>query len=135
MPTRPDGLVAARSPGSDGVVASLRARNTAAAPGRRRARRGGRHATGRTEIGALACCIALATSLANTTFMLFRLYWDAPQFWGLGQIFRFMLPIALPWTLVLVLLIHTTREVIWGAERNVNRGTEGNAQRGPYPAA
>jgi hypothetical protein len=93
------------------------------------------HATGRTEIGAMACSIALATSLANTTFMLFRLYWDAPQFWGLGQIFRFMLPIALPWTLVLVLLIHTTGEVIWGTERNVNRGPQGNAQGGPYRAA
>lgn len=67
--------------------------------------------TGRTEIGSLAYCAALACSLANTTFMIFREYWDAPQFWPLSQIFRFMLPIALPWTLVLVLLLHSAREL------------------------
>lgn len=67
--------------------------------------------TGRTEIGSLACCAALACSLANTTFMIFREYWNAPQFWPLSQIFRFMLPIALPWTLVLVLLLHSAREL------------------------
>jgi hypothetical protein len=66
--------------------------------------------TGRTEIGALACCVALCTSLANTTFMLFRMYWNQPQFWPLGQIFSFMSPIALPWTLVLILLAHAVRE-------------------------
>jgi len=67
--------------------------------------------TGRTEIGVLACCTLLAISLANTTFMLFRMYWNEPEFWPLGQIFRFMLPIALPWTLILILLWHSAREV------------------------
>ena len=67
--------------------------------------------TGRREIGSLACCAALACSLANTTFMIFREYWDAPQFWPLSQIFKFMLPIALPWTLILVLLTHSAREL------------------------
>jgi hypothetical protein len=71
-----------------------------------------RRSTGRTEIGSLACCAALACSLANTTFMIFRQYWDAPQFWPLGQIFRFMLPIALPWTLIAILLLHSARELI-----------------------
>jgi len=67
---------------------------------------------GRTEIGTLACCAALAISLANTSIMIFRQYWDAPQFWPLGQIFRFMLPIALPWTLILILLAHSARELV-----------------------
>jgi hypothetical protein len=71
-----------------------------------------RTTTGRTEIGSLACCALLACSLANTTFMIFRQYWDAPQFWPLGQIFRFMLPIALPWTLIMILLLHSARELI-----------------------
>ncbi len=61
----------------------------------------------RAEIGSLACCVALICSLANTTFMMFRAYWDEPQFWPLSQIFRFMLPIALPWTLIVILLLHT----------------------------
>jgi len=67
--------------------------------------------TGRSEIGALACCVALAMSLGNTTVMLFRMYWNEPQFWPLGAIFRFMLPIALPWTLILILLAHSMREL------------------------
>ena len=67
--------------------------------------------TGRSEIGALACCVALAMSLGNTTVMLFRMYWNEPQFWPLGAIFRFMLPIALPWTLILILIAHSTREL------------------------
>ena len=70
--------------------------------------------TGRTEIGSLACCAALACSLGNTTFMIFRQYWDEPQFWPLSQIFRFMLPIALPWTLIAVLLLHSAREMLTG---------------------
>lgn len=70
-----------------------------------------KHTTNRTEIGALACCAALACSLGNTTFMIFRTYWDAPQFWPLSQIFRFMLPIALPWTLILMLLLHSALEL------------------------
>lgn len=69
-------------------------------------------ATGRAEIGSLACCAALACSLANTTFMIFRQYWDAPQFWPLSQIFRFMLPITLPWTLIAILLLHSVREML-----------------------
>ncbi|MBS1806218.1 MAG: hypothetical protein JST28_22990 [Acidobacteria bacterium] len=68
-------------------------------------------ATARADIGALACCAVLTISLANTTVMVFRTYWDEPQFWPLGQIFRFMMPIALPWTLILVLLVHSTREL------------------------
>ena len=71
-----------------------------------------RRTTERAEIGSLACCAALACSLANTTFMIFRQYWDAPQFWPLGQIFRFMLPIALPWTLIVILLAHSAHELI-----------------------
>lgn len=67
--------------------------------------------TGRTEIGALACCAALVISLANTTVMVFRTYWNEPQFWPLGQIFRFMLPIALPWSLILILLLHSARDL------------------------
>lgn len=67
--------------------------------------------TGRTEIGVLACCMVLGSSLANTTLMLFRMYWNEPEFWPLGQIFRFMLPITLPWTLILILLWHSAREV------------------------
>ena len=43
--------------------------------------------------------------------MLFRMYWNEPQFWPLGQIFRFMSPIALPWTLVLILFVHAVCEV------------------------
>ena len=74
-----------------------------------------RRTAGRTEIGALACCAALAIALANTTFMLFRMYWNEPEFWPLGQIFRFMLPIALPWTLILILLLHSAREMIGNA--------------------
>lgn len=70
-----------------------------------------RRTTGRAEIASLACCVALACSLANTTFMIFRQYWDAPQFWPLGQIFRFMLPVALPWTLIVILLVHSAREL------------------------
>ena len=70
-----------------------------------------KQATGRTEIGALVCCAALTVSLGNTTFKVFQLYWNAPQFWPLEQIFRFMLPIALPWTLILILLMHSAREL------------------------
>ena len=70
-----------------------------------------KHTTGQNEIGALACCCALGVSLVNTTFMLFRMYWNEPQFWPLGQIFRFMSPIALPWTLVLILFVHAVCEV------------------------
>lgn len=73
-----------------------------------------KRATGLTDIGSMACCLALAASLANTTFMLFRMYWNEPQFWPLGQIFRFMLPVALPWTLVLILLVHSLRELKTG---------------------
>ena len=92
-------------------------------------------ATGREEIGALACGVALAVSLANTTFMLFRLYWDEPQFWPLGQIFRFMLPIALPWTLILILVVHAGREVISGLKREGNTRPEVPSQAGPHSAA
>jgi hypothetical protein len=67
---------------------------------------------GRTEIGALLCGAALAISLGNTTLMVFRVYWDEPQFWPLGQIFRFMFPIALPWTLILVIIVHAARETM-----------------------
>jgi hypothetical protein len=79
-----------------------------------------RRTTGRAEIGSLACCAALACSLANTTFMIFRQYWDAPQFWPLGQIFRFMLPIALPWTLIVILLLHSARELIGSRSERVD---------------
>jgi len=72
--------------------------------------------TGRREIGSLACVMALALSLANTTFLLFRVYWSAPEFWPLGQIFRFMLPIALPWTLILILMGHAAREAVIASE-------------------
>ena len=67
--------------------------------------------TARSEIGLLVCCVTLAMSLGNTTVMLFRMYWNEPQFWPLGAIFRFMLPIALPWTLILILLMHSAREL------------------------
>jgi hypothetical protein len=78
--------------------------------------------TARTEIGTLACCAALGISLANTTFMLFKMYWDDPQFWPLGQIFKFMTPIALPWTLVLILLAHSARDL---RAKGSNRTEEG----------
>lgn len=68
--------------------------------------------SGQAEMESLACCITLACSLANTTFMIFLQYWDEPQFWPLSQIFRFMLPIALPWTLVLILLVHSARALM-----------------------
>jgi len=77
-------------------------------------------ATGRGELGSLLCAVTLAFSLANTTVMLFRLYWNAPEFWPLDQIFRFMLPIALPWTLILILLGHAIREVAMRTEVDVN---------------
>lgn len=70
-----------------------------------------KRAAARANIGALACCAVLTVSLANTTVMVFRTYWDEPQFWPLGQIFKFMTPIALPWTLVLILLMHSAREL------------------------
>lgn len=78
--------------------------------------------TGRSEIGALVCCAALAVSLGNTTFMLFRMYWNEPQFWPLGAIFRFMLPIALPWTLILILLAHSARELTAKAPERAEEG-------------
>jgi hypothetical protein len=71
-----------------------------------------KRAAGRTEVAALLCGVALAISLGNTTLMLFRVYWDEPQFWPLGQIFKFMFPIALPWTLILVLIVHAARETM-----------------------
>lgn len=86
--------------------------------------------TGRTEIGGLVCGMALAVSLANTTLMLFRMYWNEPQFWPLGQIFRFMLPIALPWTLVVILLVHSGREVAGGLRTEASAGAEGTAKVG-----
>jgi hypothetical protein len=92
-------------------------------------------ATGRREIGSLACAMALALSLANTTFMLFRLYWDAPEFWPLGQIFRFMLPIALPWTLVVVLMVHAGREVLGTTRTESIREPETQPEIGPHSAA
>jgi hypothetical protein len=61
--------------------------------------------------------------------MLFRLYWDAPEFWPLGQIFRFMLPIALPWTLVLILMVHAGRDVAMKRELDID--TEGQSAMGP----
>jgi len=70
-----------------------------------------KRSTARTDIGALACCAVLAVSLANTTVMVFRTYWDEPQFWPLGQIFKFMAPIALPWTLILIMLWRSGHEV------------------------
>lgn len=76
--------------------------------------------TGRTEIGALVCCAALACSLANTTFMIFRQYWDEPQFWPLSQIFKFMLPIALPWTLIAILLLHSARQIWAGRHKSAD---------------
>jgi hypothetical protein len=68
--------------------------------------------TGRTEIGTLVCCAALTISSGNTTLKVFQLYWDAPQFWPLQQILKFMVPIALPWTLILILLMHSVRELV-----------------------
>lgn len=76
-------------------------------------------ATGPREIGALVCAATLALSLANTTLMLFHVYWNAPEFWPLGQIFRFMLPIALPWTLVLILLVHATRDLTMRGDADI----------------
>lgn len=61
----------------------------------------------RSEIQSLVCGVALASSLANTTFRMFCAYWDEPQFWPLSQIFGFMLPIALPWTIIIILLLHS----------------------------
>lgn len=68
-------------------------------------------ATARQDIGALAFSVVLVAALANTTLELFRFYWDEPSFWPLGEIFKFMFPIALPWTLVVILLVHAAREV------------------------
>ena len=90
---------------------------------------------GRQEMGALLCGVALAISLGNTTLMLFRVYWDEPQFWPLGQIFRFMFPIALPWTLIVVLVVHAGREVIWGYKSEMTSATEGQSQVDPHSAA
>jgi hypothetical protein len=92
-------------------------------------------AAGRTEVGALLCGVALAISLGNTTLMLFRVYWDEPQFWPLGQIFRFMFPIALPWTLILILIVHAARETIWGLKGQGNPGPEGQSRVDPRSAA
>jgi hypothetical protein len=90
---------------------------------------------GRTEVAALLCGVVLALSLGNTTWMLFRQYWDEPQFWPLRQIFRFMFPIALPWTLIVVLVVHAVREVIRGLKGEVNPGAEGHSQAEPDSAA
>ena len=80
--------------------------------------------TGRPDIGALAFASVLAAALANTTFELFRFYWNEPSFWPLSQIFRFMSPIALPWTLVLVLLAHAGREVAGGLRQEASAQPE-----------
>jgi hypothetical protein len=88
--------------------------------------------TGRMETGSLACVMALALSLANTTVLLFRVYWSAPEFWPLGQIFRFMLPIALPWTLILILLGHAAREGAMASEADAE--SEIRPELGPRSA-
>lgn len=69
-------------------------------------------APGRTEAGSLFCSLVLAIALLNTTIALFRFYWNDPSFWPLHKIFQFMSPIALPWTLVLILVIHSARECL-----------------------
>jgi len=68
-------------------------------------------ATGRSEIGTLVFSGLLGAALANTTVELFRYYWNAPSVWTLGQIMGFMFPIALPWVLVAILILHSGREV------------------------
>jgi len=60
------------------------------------------------------------------------MYWSAPEFWPLAQIFRFMLPIALPWTLVLILMGHLTREV--GIRNELDRESEVQPELGPGSA-
>ena len=67
---------------------------------------------GRTDVGTLFCGLVLSIALLNTTVALFRFYWNDPSFWPLHKIFQFMSPIALPWTLVLILLIHSARECL-----------------------
>jgi hypothetical protein len=68
------------------------------------------HTTGRSEVGAFLCGIVITIALLNTTVALFRFYWNDPSFWPLHKIFHFMSPIALPWTLVLILVVHSGRE-------------------------
>ena len=70
------------------------------------------HATGRSEIGTLVFSTVLGAALANTTVELFRYYWDAPSFWTLHQIFGFMFPIVLPWVLIVILIVHSGRDVL-----------------------
>jgi hypothetical protein len=78
------------------------------------------NATAQQDIGALAFSVVLMAALANTTFELFWFYWNEPSFWPLGQIFKFMSPIALPWTLVVILLVQAVRGVVAaGVEESV----------------
>jgi len=67
--------------------------------------------TGQSEMGTLVLSAVLAAALANTTGELFRFYWNAPSFWTLRQIARFMFPIVLPWILIVILIAHSGREV------------------------
>ncbi|HEY1579480.1 MAG TPA: hypothetical protein VGF82_20620 [Terracidiphilus sp.] len=69
-------------------------------------------AAGRSEVGMLVCGIVLAIALGNTTVNLFRFYWNDPSFWPLHKILQFMCPIGLPWTLVLLQIIHSGRECL-----------------------
>ncbi len=71
--------------------------------------------TEQNEIGTFLFSIVLAASLANTTWQLFRFYWDAPSFWTLTQIAGFMFPIVLPWCLILTLVAHSGSEVLKAA--------------------
>ena len=78
--------------------------------------------TEQTEIGTLLFSTALAVSLANTTLELFRFYWNAPSVWTLTQIANFMFPIVLPWSLILILIAHSGREVL--KSRRIWRGAD-----------
>lgn len=64
----------------------------------------------RNEAAMLVCAIILVIALGNTTVDLFQFYWNDPSFWPLRKILQFMSPIALPWTLVLILVVHSGRE-------------------------
>lgn len=86
--------------------------------------------TGQNEIGTLVFSILLGAALANTTGELFRFYWNAPSFWTLSQIARFMFPIVLPWILISILIAHSGREVLKSraqmAEANPGQGDISN---------
>jgi len=85
-----------------------------------------RSTTKREGIAALAGLLVLNIALADSTLRVARYYWqgwwDATSRWTLFQIIVFVLPVLIPWSILLLLLAHSARVVFGGLRQTADAG-------------